>query len=71
MQGIAYLVEKGMLVYEPRAVATFLLENCDKLDKTQVTLFPVLFCFCVFGSCAVFALCALTTVTVLVSTASS
>lgn len=25
-----------MLVYEPRAVATFLLENCDKLDKTQI-----------------------------------
>lgn len=35
-QGVSYLVEKGMLVYEPRAVATFLLENCDKLDKTQV-----------------------------------
>ncbi|CAM9578906.1 unnamed protein product, partial [Hapterophycus canaliculatus] len=35
-QGITYLVEKGMLVYEPRAVATFLLENCDKLDKTQI-----------------------------------
>lgn len=36
VQGITYLVEKGMLVYEPRAVARFLLENCDKLDKTQV-----------------------------------
>lgn len=36
LQGVDYLVEKGMLVYEPRAVATFLLENCDKLDKTQV-----------------------------------
>lgn len=46
VQGVAYLVEKGMLVYEPRAVATFLLENCDKLDKTQVTLFPVPFYFC-------------------------
>lgn len=37
VQGITYLVEKGMLQYEPRAVASFLLENCDKLDKTQVT----------------------------------
>lgn len=36
LQGVSYLVEKGMLVYEPRAVATFLLENCDKLDKTQI-----------------------------------
>lgn len=36
VQGVSYLVEKGMLVYEPRAVATFLLENCDKLDKTQI-----------------------------------
>lgn len=35
-QGIDYLCEKGMIVYEPRAVATFLLDNCDKLDKTQV-----------------------------------
>ncbi|CAM9576954.1 unnamed protein product, partial [Ectocarpus sp. 8 AP-2014] len=35
-KGVSYLVEKGMLVYEPRAVATFLLENCDKLDKTQI-----------------------------------
>lgn len=36
VQGIAYLVEKGMLQYDARTVATFLLENCDKLDKTQV-----------------------------------
>lgn len=35
-QGVSYLVEKGMLVYEPRAVATFLLDNCDNLDKTQI-----------------------------------
>ena len=32
---MSYLVEKGILVYA-RAVATFLLENCDKLDKTQI-----------------------------------